>query len=144
MDSYISIGKVVLANKPLSNIELVDAVQHLKIPNFRVVFLRDTLPKRPNQKECGILNLDSSNGRGTHWVAWFKNKDDKYYFDSYGVQPPNEMIKYLQSPILYNTEQIQQADQVFSGHLCLYVLKEMSKEKGLQEIINGLYLKKNS
>ena len=139
MNSYISIGKVVLANKPLSNIELVDAVQHLKIPNFRGVFLRDTLPKRPNQKECGILNLDSSNGRGTHWVAWFKNKDDKYYFDSYGVQPPNEMIKYLQSPILYNTEQIQQADQVFCGLLCLYVLKEMSKEKGLQEIINGLY-----
>ena len=139
MDSYISNGKVVLANKPLSNIELVDAVQHLRIPNFRGVFLRDTLPKRPNQKECGILNLDSSNGRGTHWVAWFKNKDDKYYFDSYGVQPPNEMITYLQSPILYNTEQIQQADQVFCGHLCLYVLKEISKEKGLQEITNGLY-----
>ena len=76
---------------------MVDAVQHLKIPNFRGVFLRDTLPKRPNQKECGILNLDSSNGRGTHWVAWFKNKEDKYYFDNYGVQPPNEMIKYLQS-----------------------------------------------
>ena len=74
MDSCISIGKVVLANKPLSNIELVDAVQHLKIPNFRGVCLRDTLPKRPNQKECGILNSDSSNGRGTHWVAWLKKK----------------------------------------------------------------------
>ena len=52
------------------------------------------------------------------------------------------MIKYLQSPILYNTEQIQQAFKVFCGHLCLYVLKEMSKEWGLQEIINGLYKKK--
>ena len=72
-------------------------------------------------------------------MACFKNKDDKYYFDSYGIQPPYEMIKYLQSPILYNTEQNQQADQVFCGHSCLFVLKEMSKEKGLQEIINGLY-----
>ena len=64
MDLYISIGKVVLANKPLSNIELVDAVQYLKIPNFICVFLRDTLPKRHNQNECGILNLESSNGIG--------------------------------------------------------------------------------
>ena len=31
MDSYISIGKVVLANKPLSNIELVDAVGEERI-----------------------------------------------------------------------------------------------------------------
>ena len=41
MDSYISNGKVVLANKPLSNIELVDAVQHLRILKLqRCIFTR--------------------------------------------------------------------------------------------------------
>ena len=58
----IAVGKVVLPNKPLSNIELMNAAAELKIPNFRGVFLRDTLPKRAKGKECGILNLDSSDG----------------------------------------------------------------------------------
>ena len=119
MDSYISIGKVVLANKLLSNIELVDEVQHLKIPNFRGVYFTRYIAQETQSKRMWYLNLDSSNGKGTHWVTWFKNEDEKYFFDSYGVQPPNEMIKYLKSPILYNTDQIQQADQVFCGHLCL-------------------------
>ena len=135
----ISIGKVVLPNKPLSNIELIETARELEIPYFRGVFLRDTLPKRPRGKECGILNLDSSNGPGTHWVAWFKRGKDKYYFDSYGLHPPNELTSYLGNGVLYNTEQVQQADQVFCGHLCLYILKEMGEGKNLQDIINILY-----
>ena len=54
MDSYISIGKVVLANKPLSNIELVDAVQHLKLPNFRGVFYAIRCPRDPIKKNVAF------------------------------------------------------------------------------------------
>ena len=61
-----------------------------------------------------------------------------YYFDSFGIQPPLELVEYLKPPIFYNTEEVQPRDQVFCGHLCLYVLKELSKGKGLQEIINTL------
>ena len=95
----ISIKNVILTNKPLSNFELEDAVKKLKILYFRGVFLLDTLPKKPNKKECGITNFDKSGGPGTHWVAWYKNGTTKIYFDSYGVQPPLEVINYLGSPI---------------------------------------------
>lgn len=134
----VSVESVVLPNKPLSNFDILEAASKLKIPNFRGVFLRDTLPKKTRNHGCGILNLDDTSGKGTHWVAWYKNKNKKYYFDSYGLPPPTEMIHYLKSPILYNTEQIQRRDQVFCGHLCLYVLKSISKGKDLQEIINFL------
>jgi len=63
----------------------------------------------------------------------------KFYFDSFGLQPPLEIIGYLKSPIYYNTEQIQPRYQVFCGHLCLYVLTEMMRGRNLQEIINELY-----
>ena len=36
--------------------------------NLEGVFLRDTLPTKTKLKECGILNLDSLSGDGTHWV----------------------------------------------------------------------------
>ncbi len=135
----IAVENVILPNKPFSNFELMDAAKTLRIPEFRGVFLQDTLPKRPMKKECGIMNLDDTSGGGTHWVARFKNGDKKYYFDSYGLQPPLEIINYLESPVYYNTEQIQPRGQVFCGHLCLHVLKQMMGGKGLQEIINNLY-----
>ena len=137
--SYIKVGGVVLENKPLSNFELINTAKKLKIPNFRGVFLRNVLPMKSWKKECGILNLDDTSGTGTHWVAWYKDGNEKFYFDSYGLPPPSELIKYLQSPLLYNSEQIQPKGQVICGHLCLYVLQQMSARKNLQEIINELY-----
>ena len=69
----IPVENVILPNKPLSNIELLEGATNLKIPNFRGVFLRDTLHKKSKKKECGILNLDDSSGSCTHWVAWHNN-----------------------------------------------------------------------
>ena len=125
-------------NKPLNNFELEDAVKKLKIPSFRGVFLLDTLPKKPNRKECGIVNFDKSGGPVTHWVAWYKNGKNKIYFDSSGVQPPIEVIRYLGKPIYYNTDQVQLAGEVFCGHLCFYFLKELSAGHEFQSFLNKL------
>jgi len=53
-----------------------------------------------------IMNLDDTSGDGTHWVAWFKHGDKKWYFDSFGLPPPTELNNYL-SDVLYPTEQIK-------------------------------------
>jgi len=70
---------VVLPNKPLSNLEILDVARKISIPGFRGVFVRNRLPSKVNKNECGILNLDDSYGNGTHWVAWFKRGEEKYY-----------------------------------------------------------------
>ena len=100
----ILVDSVVSPNKPLSNLEIIDAAKNLSLDGFRGVFLRDTLPKKAKLNECCILNLDSSSSDETHWVVWFKKGKDKLYFDSYGVQPPSELIAYLKSPIFNNSE----------------------------------------
>ena len=127
----ISIKNIILPNKPLNNFELEDAAKKLKIPNFRGVFLLDTLPKKPNKKQCGIVNFDKSCGPGTHWVAWYKNGKTKIYFDSYGVQPPIEVINYLGKPIYYNTDQVQQWNKYFVV-ICVYTFL-----KNLAWVINS-------
>ena len=88
----ILVDSVTLPNKPLSNLEIINAAKKLSLYEFRGVFLRDNNSKKTKLNECGILNLDSSSGNGTHWVMWFKKGKDKFYFDSYGVQPPSELI----------------------------------------------------
>ena len=80
----ISVDSVTLSNKPLSNLEIIDATKRLSLNWFKE-FLRDTLPKKEKLIECGVLNLDSSSGEGTHWVMWFRKGKDKFDFDSYGV-----------------------------------------------------------
>ena len=65
----INVELIDFSNHPLSNFEVIDAAKKLKIRNFRGVFLRDELPKKPRKNECGIMNLDSSNGEGTHYIA---------------------------------------------------------------------------
>ena len=135
----ISIKNVISPNKPLNNFELEDAAKQLKIPNFRGVFLLDTLPKKPNKREYGIVNFDKSGRPGIHWVAWHKTGKTKIYFDSYGVQPPIEVINYLGKPIYYNTDQVHPAGEVFYGHLCLYVLKELSTGHEFQNILNNFF-----
>ena len=70
----ILVDSVVLPNKPFSNPEIIDSAKKLSLDGFRGVFLRDTLPKKTKLNECGIFNLDSSSGDGTHWVMWFKKR----------------------------------------------------------------------
>jgi len=71
----------------LNNFEILNAVKRIDLINFCGVFLRDPLPKKPKRHECGIMNLDDSSGNGTHWVAWFKRGNDKWYLDPFGLPP---------------------------------------------------------
>ena len=128
---------VVLPNKPLSNLKIIDTAKRLSVNRFRGVFLRDTLPKTAKLNECGILNLYSSSVDGTYWVMWFKKGKDKFYFDSYSVRPPSELIAYLKSPIVYNCERVQQNGEVFCGNLCLFALKQLSLENNPQAVLNN-------
>ena len=79
----------------LTNHEIINLVKILNIQHFRGVFMRNTLPNVPNVQEVGIVNLDSSNGVGTHWVCYSKKNEECYYFDSFGLDPPKEIINYL-------------------------------------------------
>ena len=46
---------VVLPYEALNNFDLVDAVEKLKIKCFRGVYLLDTMPEKPNNRECGKM-----------------------------------------------------------------------------------------
>lgn len=89
--------------------------------------MRDRLPKKPYIKECGIINLDIYSGAGTHWVAYYKNKNMIEYYDSFGnLQPPKEILDYLGSNVTYNYRR-DQYSTYNCGHLCLKFLLKMSE-----------------
>jgi len=134
-----------LPDRALSNVDLKKAVKGLKIKKFRGVFMKDALPKKPLKYECGILNLDSSSGSGTHWECWIKRGKSSVTFDSYGLNPPTELANYLKDSNTYNnTAQVQKNGHA-CGHFCLFVLKATSdcNERNLLQVtqssINKLF-----
>ncbi|VVC27976.1 Hypothetical protein CINCED_3A023551 [Cinara cedri] len=61
-----------------------------------IIVLLDELPIETLTNGCGILNLNNSGQKGSHWVAWIKHENLNIYFDSYGnANPPKELVKYL-------------------------------------------------
>jgi hypothetical protein len=118
---------------PLSNFDIEATAAD--IPYFRGVFMRDNLPNKINDKECGIVNLDSTDGNGTHWVAYYKHNNNRIYFDSFGLDAPIELQKYLGKPYIYQTFQLQNAKDSICGHLCLFVLSELCSDNSFNSII---------
>lgn len=89
--------------------------------------MKDHLPKKIRKRECGIINLDSSDGPGTHWTAYVKNDKSILYFDSFGnLPPPKDIIKYFNSDgvnkIQYNYISEQKFNSYNCGQLCLKFL----------------------
>ena len=50
--------------RPLSQYELIYSAKN--IPDFRGIYIRDILPNKLLNIECGILNLDLNDGNGTN------------------------------------------------------------------------------
>ena len=86
-----------IPDKPLTNFELLDYVKRLQIPNFKGPFMRDELPKTPEKQECGVVNFNTSKEPGSHWVGYYKDGDERIYFDSFGQVIPTEIQKYLKT-----------------------------------------------
>ena len=127
-------------NKPLSNSVLEKWIDDLGIKYFRSIYSRDRLPDRIRKKECGIINLDSIEGQGTHWVC-YRNIDKQMveYFGPFGLIMPHEIHHYLAKSgkkVIFFQDEIQNRDTVLCGYWCLYYLIERQKGKSILDVIH--------
>ena len=137
-----------IPNKSLSNYDLAEYIEKLEIQNCRGIFMRNELPKRPKRIECGIVNFNTTDEPGSHWVCYHKNGTKRIYFDSFGQITPIEIQNYLKTErekeaglcvIQRNTDIVQKINTTICGHLCLFVLKALTSEHWtFQEVLNCL------
>ena len=92
--------------------------------------MRDTL------QQCPFNN---------HWVCYYRNGSDRFYFDSYGQITPMDIQRYLKTGsefkhgsevIQRNTDVVQSANTSAFGHLCLFVLKSLTNDEKFMDIHN--------
>ena len=142
-------GLNISDDRGLTNMDLYRYARELNIDYFRGVFMRDTLPRIPHQKECGIVNFNTSEQTGSHWVSYFKDgMNQRIYFDSFGQVILEEIQKYLKTKKEYqtgkaviqrNTDIVQRINTHVCGHLCLFVLTALTRgHLTFQDVLNQL------
>jgi len=83
-----------------TDVQLRQLAKRMRIPYFRGVFMRTTLPTEGIRgNKSGIINLDNAKGSGTHWVAYAKKGNRALYFDSFGNLRPSKELRYLENNV---------------------------------------------
>ena len=101
------------------------------IPGFKGVFpCNDPMfSSHALPNECGIVNFETYEAGGTHWVCYSVKNNMNYYFDSFGGMPDTLLENYLRrtGDLIYNTSQFQAFDSQACGYFCIYVLQQLVK-----------------
>jgi hypothetical protein len=112
-----------------TNVQLINLAKKIDLPLNAVIY-KDLLDNEPFQDGAYILNMqDSTEGGGTHWIGLYIKYPDAYYFDSFGVVPPLEVINWCNSnkvkKIIVSYKQIQRSQYGHCGQYTLAFLHAM-------------------
>ena len=95
--------------------DTMNELQLQKIDNHPV-FPRDS----KIYSDKGFVNIDNGSMGGSHWTCFIVKDKKSYYFDSFGVQPENFLLKQLPKTIIYHNYKIQDINSNLCGSYCLY------------------------
>jgi hypothetical protein len=119
----------------------------MKGTQFNGTYTKDDLNYIPEGST--IYNLNGT----SHWVALLKDGNDYFYFDSYGVVPPQMLEDMIMQGsknglYCYNTKEIQAINSSSCGFYCVAFLKWLDKSKNkikafqdFQNLFSDKYLK---
>ena len=123
----------VYGNSTTSNIDLRKWAEGLKIPYFHCI-MKDEIE---NLSDLGIplnviINLQTSNEKGSDWNALYVGDEIAFYFSSYALSPLKGVVSFLDHLVdvknrFYNTTALQRFDESFCGQLSLYFLYRINR-----------------
>ena len=116
----------------LSNSDLISICIKLKI-KLVGVYMKDELQNSDLKQGCYIINLQNHDEDGSHWTAFIKDKNDIYYYDSFGVVPPQNLYDIFiidSTSLYYNTSDDQNFDSTSCGWWSISFLYYMTNTKG--------------
>ena len=85
-----------------------------------------------------VINLDEYADVGPHWIAFFCNKSEIVYFNSFGVEHVPEEIKEFvaNKNIIANIFRVQAYNSVMCGYFSIRLIDFMPAGKKLADFTN--------
>jgi len=99
--------------------QIEQILKHKK--DFNGVFMRDELPK-VLKKGWYVMNMDTSNHNGTHWICFKYDPKLTEYYDALSGPPPIEVMQRTKGQIVYNKDQIQNEKSTACGWFCISLI----------------------
>ena len=120
--------------KGVTNFELVNlaSAYGLSLPLSHIV-MRDELDVLPKKGDWNaILNIQSSTeGGGTHWTALLKRGKQCFHFDSFGMSPDSNVLRFCVTRKLKlssNRFIIQHIKSSMCGIFCIGLMRYVKKK----------------
>ena len=116
----------ILKKKSITNFDITDLSNKL---DFEVTILMRDQSHLCINPGSYVLNFDTSDETGSHWVGCYIDKNIVYYCDSYGFPPPQEFITTWFShrlKIKYCDNHIQDLDSTYCGFFAVCFLLYMN------------------
>ena len=113
-------------------------------PIFKGVFASDQLPKEKDiqTRSAYIVNVDTHDKHGSHWLSIFVENDQCEVFDSYGLPlhwyRPSPFVKWVFKhfqDVSSNVGQLQATDSNTCGHYALFFLFARARGKSMESFI---------
>ena len=109
---------------------------------FTGVFPRDRIPTITQFPCCFILNSDSSNQPGSHWLAiYLPNDCCLEFFDSYALPPSFYGFSFTST--ISNNKLLQSNSSNVCGQYCIFYLIQRSRGYSMRDIQNMFCLDSN-
>ena len=128
--------------------DINNIVSHLEISNYiGTLMSNDISGFSDNRPVCAMVNLQKRSQSSSHWTKFYRKNNEIYYFDCFGVQPPDRVVRFLKTksqyvnnvPVIKACSIAVQADNSNEcGSLCINVLYQLSKKKPYDLILNEL------
>lgn len=108
-----------------TNIQLFEMAERDNIPLDHIIYKDEVNKLQKNKEYYIIMNMSSlSNHQGTHWTSFYSNPKYVIYADSFGVEPPQELIDWASGrKLIYSDVQTEELTGINCGQLALNFLR---------------------
>lgn len=110
-----------------TNFEIMDLLKPVMGKNFGGVYSKDQLQLLKPSNKFWIINLGNRETGGTHWTLVSDyHPTECYYYDSFGLSPPDEILKFMsrastKKTLKYQDMQHQAITSDWCGEFCCFV-----------------------
>ena len=103
-----------------------------------MVFFQEIIYLKKLKDRAYVIILDKYAHVGTHWIALFCNRNESFYFDSFGFEHiPEEIKEFIGNKnTKANIFQVQTKDSVMGGYFCIGFIDFMLAGQKLTDYIN--------
>ena len=119
--------------------EIEDILSYDK--HFMGCFASNQLPSFPSSfPKSMIINTDTANSSGEHWVALVLKKKSCFYFDSFGLPILNDnilnFVSEIYNKVSYTDVCIQNVFSDYCGKFCIAFIKHVHSKYSYHTFIN--------